>query len=235
MSAFYYGRRPDPRLERRELARRITQAEERDRKRSTGCGCGCGCSGTRGAVPTLTVEARAFCAASMCVTEGASGFWVNGMAHRYGVWSSSLCGHLDDSEKCFREIIDVGAFDDAVARSDLDVAIVVNHDEARLLARATKRPDADARVWADRVGLHFEFRVPHTPLGRAVLADVRSGRVRGTSFLMRDVTAVWNETTTGELVRRITRVGKLEDVTIVDHRATPAYSFSAPDPELALA
>ena len=231
MSAYGYGGRPDHRLQRRELQRRVAHATAYYSPPKRGsCGCGCGtCDGKRQA-PQVVEERAAICTSSVCVTERDGGEWISGTAHLYETWSSSICDEPDRPERCFREIIAVGAFDDALRRSDLDVLFVVNHDANRTLARATARPGNDARLWADRRGLHFEFLVPTTPLGRRVLGDLRAGQIRGTSFSMGDITSTWSEAADGTLLRRITRIGRLDDITLADRSAAPAYSFAAPSP-----
>lgn len=177
--------------------------------------CGCGGSCCTGKEKR---QEGPFCAACACVSERAGRQWVRGRAAQYGVFSGTIQGE----GRPFREIISRGAFRAALSDPARHIRATIGHNEALTLAEFP----GELRVWDNEDGLHFEFPVPPNDLGAGALDGLRSGRLGGCSFMMTDVSSNFAQTESG-LVRRISSVGKLLDVSLVTQGA---YMVQPPDP-----
>lgn len=136
--------------------------------------------------------------------------------------ATKLCGYAavfdSDSEDLggFVERIAPGAFTAALARSDLDVRALYNHDQSQLLGRTKS---GTLRVSQDSRGLYYEVDIPDTQLGRDLRTMCERGDITQSSFgfSIADGGQEWSQSYTRRL---ITRVEQLFDVSPV---TTPAY------------
>ena len=118
----------------------------------------------------------------------------------------------------FREQIAPGAFDDVLAD---DVRALFNHDDSLILGRTAS---GTLRVGVDAQGLTYEIDPPDTQYGRDLLVSLERGDITQSSFGFR--VAVngdsWTENADGVLIRTITKVARLYDVSPVTFPAYPA-------------
>lgn len=117
----------------------------------------------------------------------------------------------------FREIIAPGAFDGVLAD---DVRGLFNHDESLILGRTTAKT---LRISVDAEGLVYEIDPPETQYARDLLVSLGRGDVTQSSFAFRIAPDGdrWDENDDGVLVRTITRIGRLYDVSPVTYPAYP--------------
>ena len=117
----------------------------------------------------------------------------------------------------FREQIAPGAFDKVM---DDDVRVLFNHDSSALLGR-TKA--GTAAIGLDKNGLAYSVDVPDTQVGRDLVVSVERGDVTQSSFgfTIARKGDDWDEDENGVLIRTITKVGRLFDVSPVTF---PAYT-----------
>lgn len=123
------------------------------------------------------------------------------------------------------EQINPAAFDGCDMR---DVIMQYNH-EGRVFARTG---NDTLRLTVDERGLHIRANLSGTELGRQVFEEIRGGYTNKMSFGFRVSEDVRTETEnydTGEVVilRTITKIGKLYDVSAVSIPANDATSISA--------
>src|SRR5512142_1222626 len=80
----------------------------------------------------------------------------------------------------FKEIIKPEAIESVLERSD--VLALLNHNEERgVLARSTNM-EGTLSLTVDKMGVHYAFEAPDTPLGDEVLSGVRRKDIRASSF-----------------------------------------------------
>lgn len=121
----------------------------------------------------------------------------------------------------FRERIAPGAFDEALAISD--VRGLFNHDPNMILGRSKA---GTMRVWVDDSGLRYE--IPELPESRRDVAEaIQRGDVDGNSFSFTVAEDAWEYPADGVAIRTITRFGELFDVGPVTYPAYPATQVSA--------
>jgi uncharacterized protein len=127
----------------------------------------------------------------------------------------------------FREKIAPGAFDKALAVSD--VRGLFNHDANMILGRTKS---GTMRVWVDADGLRYEIQ--ELPESRADVAEaIQRGDVDGNSFSFTVAEDVWEYRDDGTAIRTITEFGELYDVGPVTYPAYPATRVSARALEMA--
>lgn len=125
----------------------------------------------------------------------------------------------------FREVIEPGAFDEALARPD-DVRAQFNHDSNKLLGRTTA---GTLRLSVDQVGLAYEIDLPETSYARDLAESVARQDVSQSSFMFEVTGEAWEypPRSSGELpLRRVANV-KLYDVAPVTFPAYEGTSVSA--------
>lgn len=118
----------------------------------------------------------------------------------------------------FYEIIAPGAFDNAIAKSD--VRCLFNHDPNLILGRTKS---GTLRIKSDDKGLYYEVDVPDTPFGESVFNAIKRGDVSQSSFgFFVDEDRWFEERIDGKncLVREILKIKELFDVSPVTY---PAY------------
>lgn len=127
------------------------------------------------------------------------------------------------TNKPVRERFAPGAFRDALAAANLDVIVVRDHDPSRLLGRTAS---GTLRVRETGKGLEYDFDAPDTEDGRSVVVLAKRGDLRGSSFAFTVRAESWEETN-DTIIRTITKVASLEDVSPVTRPAYPESKVSA--------
>src|SRR3990167_842668 len=129
----------------------------------------------------------------------------------------------------FREVIEPGAFDDALSRPD-DGRALFNHNPDILLGRTTSET---LRLSVDKKGLRFTVTLPDTAAAKDVRTLIKRGDVSGSSFAFTVDDDEWeepkankNDGTIKMPLRRIKNV-ELFDVSPVTYPAYPQTSVSA--------
>jgi HK97 family phage prohead protease len=137
---------------------------------------------------------------------------IAGYAARFNVLSENLGG--------FREQIAPGAFADCL--SD-DVRALFNHDPNMILGRTTA---GTCRISQDSQGLQYEVDLPDTQAARDLMVAIERGDISQSSFGFRIAPSgdAWDENADGMLVRTITKMGRLYDVSPVTMPAYPDAS-----------
>lgn len=130
----------------------------------------------------------------------------------------------------FREVIERGAFDQALARPD-DVRALINHDASLVLGRTAART---LRLAIDERGLRYEVDLPDTTYARDLATSVSRGDVTQSSFGFRVAEDSWEHPkTAAELPLRRVRSVELYDVSPVTYPAYDTTSVSTRARELA--
>lgn len=119
----------------------------------------------------------------------------------------------------YTEIIEAGAFDEAINSSDCRA--LFNHHPDHLLARQSS---GTLRLSIDATGLAYEFDTPDTTMGNDLLVMIGRQDLKESSFAFTISEQVWEETQTEddgwEYKRIIKKVERLYDVAPVTY---PAY------------
>lgn len=132
----------------------------------------------------------------------------------------------------FEEVIERGAFDGC----DLtDVPFFVNHLENKIpLARSRNNNGSSTmKLTVDLTGLAIDARVDtdNNQEARAVYSAVERGDVTGMSFAFRVKEQKWEKLDTDYPTRRITKIGKVYEVSVVNDPAYEETDISARDKE----
>jgi len=143
---------------------------------------------------------------------------ITGYAALYNQRSEDLGG--------FIEVIEPGAFDEAIGKSD--VRALINHNDNLVLARTAS---GTLTLSVDEKGLRYEFEVPNTTYGNDLLENVRAGNISQSSFAFSMGSGKeyerWDEMEDGRLLRTIKRVDELYDVSPVTYPAYKSTTVSA--------
>lgn len=135
---------------------------------------------------------------------------IRGYAAKFDVMSENLGG--------FREKLSPGAFGDVLGN---DVRALINHDPNLILGRTTS---GTARIGEDSTGLWYEVDLPDTQPARDLAESIRRGDVSQSSFAFSVASGgdSWDEDTeTGAVIRTVSKVGRLYDVSPVTYPAYP--------------
>jgi HK97 family phage prohead protease len=90
----------------------------------------------------------------------------------------------------YTEVVSAGAFDTTLNRADLDVPLVLQHDQMRRIARTT---NGTLHLSMDDIGLHVLADLDPTDHDVAyILPKLRSGLVDEMSFAFRITRGVWS-------------------------------------------
>ena len=110
----------------------------------------------------------------------------------------------------FIEIIERGALDEA---NMTDVLALLDHNSSKLLGRSSS---GTLTLKSDNTGLFFRVEVPATGLGAEVATLVARGDLRQCSwgFSLAKDGEKWDYSPNGLPVRRITKVGRVFDITV---------------------
>ena len=154
----------------------------------------------------MNIEKRAFEATIEVRNEGDEPM-VRGYASVFDKLSENLGG--------FREIIAPGAFDEVL---NDDVRALFNHDPNLILARTKS---GTLRLSVDDNGLAYEFTPPNTNTGRDLVESMKRGDVSQSSFAFTVDSDEWSEDQEGRVLRTITKMKRLLDVSPVTYPAYP--------------
>ncbi len=137
-----------------------------------------------------------------------------------------FAGHASVTERAYEmwdmfgpynEVVSAGAFDQTLARADLDVPLVLGHDQLRRIARTTTGT-LDLTVDAD--GLAVAARLDPADVDVAYIAPkLRSGLVDEMSFAFRIESGIWSPDYTEFRIDRVDL--HRGDVAIVGYGANP--------------
>lgn len=128
---------------------------------------------------------------------------------------AAVFNKLSDNLGGFREKITPGAFDDVL--SD-DVRALFNHDSNFILGRTASNT---LTIGQDKKGLSYEVELPDTQVGRDLAISVERGDISQSSFAFTVEEDSWDEDDEGRIVRTITKIRKLFDVSPVTYPAYP--------------
>jgi HK97 family phage prohead protease len=134
---------------------------------------------------------------------------LRGYAAKFNTLSEPMYG--------FREQIAPGAFADCL---EDDVRALFNHDANHVLGRTTS---GTLRVSQDDTGLYYEVDLPDTQAARDLVVSVERGDVTQSSFAFRVAPNgdTWDENEDGIVIRTITKMCRLYDVSPVTYPAYP--------------
>lgn len=117
----------------------------------------------------------------------------------------------------FTEVIERGALDGVIAKSD--VFALLNHDQSRgILARA-KKGKGSLVLSVDAKGLKYRFEAPNTPLGDELLENLKRCEIDSSSFAFTVEKDTWERSKDGKVKRTIQKVSELFDVSPVYNAA----------------
>lgn len=121
----------------------------------------------------------------------------------------------------FIERIAPGAFADVLQN---DTVALFNHDPNYPLARN----GVNLTLTEDDFGLKYHFDAPNTTIGNDLLANIRSGVIKQSSFAFTVAEEKWEEKDGKEpSIRTITKVKRLYDVSPVTYPAYPDTTVAA--------
>ena len=132
---------------------------------------------------------------------------------------AAVFGHESEDLGGFREVIEPGAFTEAVERDD--VRALFNHDVNIVLGRTPKT----LRLREDENGLHYDIDPPETQAARDLLVSLGRGDVDQSSFGFSVISETWlqPEGDRNYPLRQINKV-RLYDVSPVTF---PAYTTTS--------
>lgn len=137
----------------------------------------------------------------------------------------SVFGSRSEDLGGFYEIIDPGAFNGVIEKSD--VKALLEHDSKRGILARCKNGKGSMDLTVDERGLKYSFDAPHTALGDEVVEGIKRGDYSESSFCFTIDKEAWSRDADGNYIRTVLQIGNLYDVSIV---ANPAYN----DTEVAL-
>ena len=120
----------------------------------------------------------------------------------------------------FREKFAPTAFDKVLARKRLDVPLLFNHDDSRVLARTT---NGTLRIEKTDKGLAYEADPVDTPTAAEVVTLIRTRSIFGSSFAFTvdPKGETWAEDERGKITRTIHEASGLFDLSPVTRAAYP--------------
>jgi len=156
----------------------------------------------------MNKEKRVFNAEVRAIRNEKGEVLVRGYALKFNTLSENLGG--------FRETIATGAADAVLAD---DVRALRDHTSHMILGRTKS---GTCRIGVDGVGLWYEYDSPDTTYARDLLVSIDRGDVDQSSFqfTIAPKGEEWHEDENGVLIRTITKLGRLYDVSPVTF---PAY------------
>lgn len=172
--------------------------------------------------PNPNRETRAFGTLELRTKANGSAPVITGHAAVFGELSQELSGFYEDQYVVFKEVVEPGAFDRAIAGKD-DVRAFVEHDTSKVLGRTAA---GTLRLAQDTRGLFVEIDPPQTSVGQDIIVSIDRGDIDSMSFGFRTIEDWWEPQKDGSQVRHLASV-ELFDVSAV---AFPAY----PDTDVAL-
>lgn len=138
---------------------------------------------------------------------------VEGYALLFGVSSDGLS---------FEEVIERGALDGVVNKSD--VFALMNHNHGRGLLARSNKGKGSLSLTIDEKGLKYRFEAPNTALGDELLENIRRGEICESSFCFDVEKDTWEKKSNGKWKRTVSKIGNLYDVSPVYNAAYSATS-----------
>lgn len=134
---------------------------------------------------------------------------------------AAVTGKRSSNLGYFFEIMEPGCFKDALADPDLECYSLFNHDESLLLGATA---NGELRMEEDKDGLYQETDLKGDTTDSAnMIAHLDAGRITKMSFAFTIAPdgQEWDEDKDGLLIRTVTRVQRLYDVSPVTYPAYP--------------
>ena len=125
----------------------------------------------------------------------------------------------------FTEVIDNGALDGVIERSD--VLCLLNHNEDKGVLARCKHGAGSLSIEIDDKGLKYRFEAPNTALGDELLEGLRRGDITNSSFAFTVGKDNWEKREDGSYLRTIVSIQELFDVSPVYRAAYDATSVKA--------
>lgn len=126
----------------------------------------------------------------------------------------SVFNKLSEDLGGFREMIMPGAFDSVM---DNDVRLLFNHDQNLVLGRTAS---GTLQISVDENGLRYSAELPDTTFAKDLTKLMERGDINQSSFSFVIENDSWEQTENGMPLRKINKVKRLYDTSIV---TTPAY------------
>ena len=145
--------------------------------------------------------------------------FIEGYAARYNVESR----YLYENGKAFVEVIEPGAFREVLEN---DVYLTFNHSKDKILARTINQT---LTLKEDEKGLFFRAQINNTTDANNLYEMVSRGDVaeNSFSFIVDNSGQKWERNAQGDNLRRISKIARLFDVSVVTHAAYPETSVYA--------
>lgn len=124
----------------------------------------------------------------------------------------------------FYEVIERGALDDVIERSD--VVCLLNHDINRGILARSRNGNGSLSMKIDERGLAFSFEAPKTALGDEILEGVKRGDISKCSFAFTVADDEYSKQDDGTILRTIRKIDNLFDISMVYN---PAYEETQVD------
>ena len=143
---------------------------------------------------------------------------ISGYAAKYNVESRLLA----EQGRIFTEILLPGAFRSVIGN---DVYLTFNHDKDRVYARTTNNT---LTLSEDEIGLRFIAELNDTTGANDLYKMIERGDVAENSFRFQidKEGQEWSRSINGDTVRKISRISKLIDVSVVTEAAYPQTEVS---------
>lgn len=122
----------------------------------------------------------------------------------------------------FTEVISKDALQGVLEKSD--VLALLNHNEDRGVLARSSYGEGSLVLEIDEVGLKYLFEAPKTALGDELLEGLKRGDIRNSSFAFTVAEDNWEKRNDGTILRTITKIDQLFDVSPVTF---PAYNATS--------
>jgi|TARA_Y100000289_G_scaffold28305_1_gene27905 hypothetical protein len=134
----------------------------------------------------------------------------------------------------FDESTRIGEVDEVISRDAFsdslndDVVALFNHDMNMVLARSTGG-EGTLRMEIDEKGLKYTFRLGNQTYARDLEESIARGDIKGSSFAFTVREDQYERQDNGRYLRRIEKIGRLIDVSVVSVPAYPQTSVAMRD------
>ena len=131
----------------------------------------------------------------------------------------------------FEEVIEQGALDGVIARSN--IFALLDHDQRRGILARSKYGEGTLKLSIDDKGLRYEFEAPRTALGDELLEYLRRGEITESSFCFTVESETWEKKSDDTWKRTIHKFDELFDVSPVYDAAYSKTSVNLRGKEIA--